>query len=257
LPHLWPTGSSWDISLDCGPVLLLMPFGFHLTVDTLPSGGLFDLRPARHYPRFWIWRPSSERQRDFNPPDLSAAQRTLWADPTPRRPSASLLVLSVPPTWFQHPGAARVSQVPGISLHACHALRRPRQTLQDLTIAVPLCWLLGPLNHRRLLLGLASPRSLTGLYQAWGSAVSLAACVVPCVRFNCFVRLPSSSTAATLGMGGWLNLTRQGLSPCKKRQACLAHNGLRVSRRTLSPEGYEMQRSVYIARRWRGRLQRV
>ncbi len=33
-------------------------------------------RPARHYPRFWIWRPSSERQRDFNPPDLYAAQHT-------------------------------------------------------------------------------------------------------------------------------------------------------------------------------------
>jgi hypothetical protein len=24
--------------IDCGPVLLLRPFGFHLTVDTLPSG---------------------------------------------------------------------------------------------------------------------------------------------------------------------------------------------------------------------------
>jgi len=28
-----------DLSLDCGPVLLLKPFGFHLAVDTLPSGG--------------------------------------------------------------------------------------------------------------------------------------------------------------------------------------------------------------------------
>jgi len=78
-----------------------MPFGFHLTVDTLPSGipksgcrsalavSGFRLRarlgfplsviprPARHYPRFRIWRPSSERQRDFNPPDLGAAQHTL------------------------------------------------------------------------------------------------------------------------------------------------------------------------------------
>ena len=34
-------------------------------------------RPARHYPRFWIWRSSFERQRDFNPPDQRAAQRTL------------------------------------------------------------------------------------------------------------------------------------------------------------------------------------
>jgi hypothetical protein len=30
--------------------------------------------------------------------------------------------------------------------------------------------------------------------------------VVPCVRFNYFVRLPASSIAATLGMGGWLAL---------------------------------------------------
>ena len=28
----------WGSPLDYGPVLLLMPFGFHLTVDTLPSG---------------------------------------------------------------------------------------------------------------------------------------------------------------------------------------------------------------------------
>jgi len=26
--------------IDYGPVLLLMPFGFHLTMDTLPSGNL-------------------------------------------------------------------------------------------------------------------------------------------------------------------------------------------------------------------------
>ena len=29
--------------------------------------------PARHYPRFWIWRPPSERQWDFNPPEHIAA----------------------------------------------------------------------------------------------------------------------------------------------------------------------------------------
>ena len=31
----------------------------------------------RAYPRLWIQRPSSERRRDFNPPDSCAAQRTL------------------------------------------------------------------------------------------------------------------------------------------------------------------------------------
>ena len=36
------------------------------------------LRPARHYPRFRIRRPSSGRRRDFNPPEQRAAQRTLW-----------------------------------------------------------------------------------------------------------------------------------------------------------------------------------
>jgi hypothetical protein len=40
-------------------------------------------RPTRRYPRLWIWRPSSERQRDFNPPDLGAAQHTLRACPPP------------------------------------------------------------------------------------------------------------------------------------------------------------------------------
>src|SRR5258707_10445322 len=34
-------------------------------------------RPARHYPRFWIWRSSFERQRDLNPPEQRAAQRTI------------------------------------------------------------------------------------------------------------------------------------------------------------------------------------
>src|SRR6516165_7215685 len=38
---------------------------------------LRSLRPARHYPRLWIQRSSSERRRDLNPPDLGAAQRTL------------------------------------------------------------------------------------------------------------------------------------------------------------------------------------
>ena len=70
--------------LDYGPVFLLMPFGSHLTVDTLPSEvppavalALCFLRPARNYPRFWIWRPSFGCQRDLNPPGRRAAQHAL------------------------------------------------------------------------------------------------------------------------------------------------------------------------------------
>src|SRR5580704_5959174 len=99
--------------IDYGPVLLLMPFGFHLAMDTLPSGELqaggfrsalarvrlslscpfrllhtfLLLRPARHYPRVWIWRSSSEHQRDFNPPEQRAAQRTLLSSPPLSGPS--------------------------------------------------------------------------------------------------------------------------------------------------------------------------
>ena len=84
-----------------------MPFRFHLTMDTLPSGELqvdgfrsalacfqlslscpFRLRhtfhlllPARHYPRVRIWRPSFERQGDSNPPEQRAAQHALRSSP--------------------------------------------------------------------------------------------------------------------------------------------------------------------------------
>src|SRR5438309_4536603 len=40
-------------------------------------------RPTRSYPRFWISRSSSERERDFNPPEQYAAQRTIGFVNTP------------------------------------------------------------------------------------------------------------------------------------------------------------------------------
>ena len=47
-------------------------------------------------------------------------------------------------------GTHRASQVPGVSLHTCHALCRPRQALGELTKVPSLCWLLVPLHHRHL-----------------------------------------------------------------------------------------------------------
>jgi hypothetical protein len=115
LPHLWPTGSSRGRPLDYGPVLLRKPFRPHLTMDALPSAVVlrwlqvylgcirlslscpfrslhtFLLRPARHYPRLWIWSPSSGDQRDFNPPDQCAARRTLWVALIPRSPSRTFV----------------------------------------------------------------------------------------------------------------------------------------------------------------------
>ena len=111
MPHLWPTGSS----LGCPPSTTARYFSaypsdpasrrtpcppkhaekwlqvglacFRLS-PSCPKRLLhtfLSLRPARHYPRFWIQRSSSERRRDFNPPDLGAAQRTLRPCPTPAR----------------------------------------------------------------------------------------------------------------------------------------------------------------------------
>ena len=59
--------------------------GFHLRARLGFSIPASSFRPARHYPRVRIWRSSSERQRDFNPPEQRAAQRTLPVRPTPRR----------------------------------------------------------------------------------------------------------------------------------------------------------------------------
>jgi len=119
--------------IDYSPVLLLMPFGFHLAVDTLPSGEpqvaasgppwlvssfrfrarlgflhTFHLpRPARHYPRVWIRRSSSERRRDFNPPEQRAAQRTLCPPLTSAPRSGRFSVTSV--------ASATRSRSPGVS----------------------------------------------------------------------------------------------------------------------------------------------
>jgi hypothetical protein len=132
-----------------------MPFGFHLAMDTLPSGELqvagfrsalaclrlspscpfrllhtFHLpRPARHYPRVRIWRSSFERQRDFNPPDQRAAQRTLRNRPTPHR-RACWTSGSWPSPTGPPPIARRASMgSPGSrtrSFHACQGSQTAR-----------------------------------------------------------------------------------------------------------------------------------
>jgi hypothetical protein len=103
LPHLGPTGSScgWlrsttaryfsacpsDLAsrrAPCPPQnperRLQVPLGCFRLSPSCPFRSLhtfLSLGPTRRYTRLWIWRPSSERQRDFNPPEPCAAQRTL------------------------------------------------------------------------------------------------------------------------------------------------------------------------------------
>jgi len=111
LPHLWPTGSSsgWPPSITaryfsscpsdsasrrtpCPPGILSGGSRSALVCFRLSPSCPFRLlhtfhpsRPARNYPRFRIRRSSSERRRDFNPPEQRAAQRTLWTSPSPDR----------------------------------------------------------------------------------------------------------------------------------------------------------------------------
>src|SRR5215813_520030 len=112
----------------------------------------------------------------------------------------------------------RVSQVPDASLHTSHALRWTPADPRDAHHCASSVLASGALTP--------SPSAfsfLTGLYQVLGSAVSPAGCVVPWVRFTCVVLsyIVTSSTAATLGMSGWLDLAQRGLAPRKKRQASL------------------------------------
>ena len=81
----------------------------------------------------------------------------------------------------------------------------------------------------------------TRLSQAWGSAGSPAGSVVPCVRFTCVVQLylVASSTVATLGRSGWLDLPPPGLPPGKKRQAQLGALTLSFSRTSVASVGLE------------------
>ena len=154
--------------IDYSPVLLLMPFGFHLTMDTLPSGNLsggsrsalvcFRLspscpfrnlhafrssRPARHYPRFRIRRSSFEHRRDFNPPEQCAAQRTLCPLLTSALRSNCLSTASV--------AKATQSRSPGVSSAAFHAqspnLRFAPLMDTDFAISCPL------VRHLRLISG--------------------------------------------------------------------------------------------------------
>jgi hypothetical protein len=87
------------------------------------------------------------------------------------------------------PGALRVSQVLGVSLDTCHALKWTRQTFEH---SPQRALHVGFWAVKTIAICFAMPRIATlisGLYQASGSAVFPVAYVVPCVRFNRIVRL--------------------------------------------------------------------
>ena len=113
--------------IDYSPILLLKPFGFRITPDTLSSSEI-SRWPARHYPRLWIQRPSSERRRDFNPPDSCAAQRTLRVSP-PQLPASVLSPRGGVPLvllpWHQEAGSCSSAQKPASNSRPLYAGHSP------------------------------------------------------------------------------------------------------------------------------------
>jgi hypothetical protein len=73
-----------------------------------PLHTFLSSRPARNYPRFWIQRSSSERRRDFNPPEQRAAQRTLWPSPRPKLAATLTVALKSPPPASGFPQLRRL-----------------------------------------------------------------------------------------------------------------------------------------------------
>jgi len=104
-----------------------------------------------------------------------------------------------------------------VSLPACHALRTPADR-HNLAKSVAPLWPSGALQPS------ASAIAMSKLYQHFrvrghpcGLQDSLST-----LRPSCSPCLHDSAMDARLATGGWLLLTRQGLSPCQRRQAFLA-----------------------------------
>jgi len=166
LPHLWPTGSSsgWPPSITaryfsscpsdstsrwtpCPPGIssggfrsALFCFRLSPSCPFRPLHTFLSSRPARNYPRFWIQRSSSERRRDFNPPDQRAAQRTLWASRTPSRLRAISAIRPYTPGLYPTRLPGRASPVPRCSFPTCHRLR-PRGGPASVPIQDAVCCL--------------------------------------------------------------------------------------------------------------------
>ena len=114
------------------------------------------------------------------------------------------------------PGIHGLSQVLGASLSACQALRTPADPPAS-------C------HERCLCIGFRCVKTVAVCIDRLDEAVpDFRVCGHPsglqsslCTLHMVCSEFCSSSPRATLGTGGWLDLSWQGLAPCKKRQASL------------------------------------
>jgi hypothetical protein len=154
-------------------------------------------------------------QHDCRSPTVARCY-LIWNDPTPNISSLALPFSSV--SLPIPSGTHWASQVPDAPLHTCHGLITP-PTLHILTMPDASLWL-----RVRYSSGQSKQTFFWGDASTSGSRQSL-------WPMHCSVyaspilfvasKKNHSTTGARLDTGGWLNLTRQGLSPCKVHQAAL------------------------------------
>ena len=92
-------------------------------------------------PACWIWRPSFERQRDFNPPEQRAAQHALWVHKTAQHPSRRLwspLAIGTSHGKEEMRSSLRFLDNPLGSVPRATRLRRPQHDLA-ITVAAGCC----------------------------------------------------------------------------------------------------------------------
>jgi hypothetical protein len=180
--------------------------------------------------------------RGLSPP------RSTLRDTTPHSPTAGMPVARTSPPAADHGpqrrAGASIVPCPGVPCRASEAVyHTPLLPMGRSVGCLPrsprfsLC-MPGPedpdrpssiLPYRCLCVGVRCVQTVavcliafTRLCQTSGGAVTLPAYSVPGVRFTWFVQsCRSSSPSATRGTGAWLDLTRWGLPPHKKRQASL------------------------------------
>jgi len=138
--------------------------------------------------------------------------RVVWADPTPEGhllPYLSFRICLPVPSGggcrLAHQDRnSRVSQVLDLSLRTFHALCDPRDPRNAHQNAFSV------LASRPLKPSPSALMPITGLYQASGSAVSLVAYAVPCVRFSFVVRrlIPEVRASSSGSSGSLVSLPR-------------------------------------------------
>jgi hypothetical protein len=181
----------------------------------LPSGpspcGWLSQPPTTMPDKTPRWHPADARLPGNSMRDDSTRAHAVSGLFTRSCPSPTGFIVLLPPGAF---GASRVLE----RLSSC--MPRPEDSGGPPHPSHNGCFVL---PSRTLRLSASATSLFRSCTSTSGSAISPAAYRILCVRLphNLVRGLPRSAMGPTLDTGGWLTLTRRGLSPRKRRQALL------------------------------------